>query len=369
VGSGNTIIDKGVLAHITTTVEEPDTKIKGNQIYVHPVSGENIDLNFDFETPEEGFWVWNKPVLAKPSKMRGNTIVEYGSSAHSYVMGVDISTGKGRDYCTIEVFDVDTRDQVAEFMARVLPRELAMYADMIGRFYNTALMVVERNNGGDIIIDELRYTYMYPRLWRKKEINDKPQPMSARRRKTRPLKVGTYGFMTTSSSKPSLNKLLVDFIRETDDGWRIHSSRLLNQFQTYVRKRDRAGKDTNKTEAEEGVNNFDDLVIATALAFVGANDAVLIDSSNLLPTGSNTSFTSATGPTILTDISKVDIQQEMSQKGGPSLLMPMTLAPDEVPEVAAQRVIDAYTIQLGGIPISQGRPLVTPPKYFYTRDK
>lgn len=367
VGSGNTILDKGVLAHITTTVREPSMKVRENQTYVHPVSGENIDLNFTFEDEGQGLWIYRQPVLAKPAKMRGNSVIEHGSSAHAYVMGVDISTGKGRDYCAIEVFDVDTREQVAEFMARVLPRELAMYADMIGRFYNSAMMVVERNNGGDIIIDELRYTYMYPRLWRKKEINDKPVPMSARRRKSRPLKVGTYGFMTTSSSKPSLNKLLVDFIRDTEDGWVIYSSRLLNQFQTYVRKRDRAGKDTNKTEAEEGANNFDDLVMATGLAFVGANDAIMIDSSNLLPTGSNTEFKSTTGPTIMTDITKIEVQQDISSRGGPSLLMPMTLSPDEVPEVAAQRILDSYTVQLGGIPISQGRPLVTPSKYFYDK--
>jgi hypothetical protein len=55
------------------------------------------------------------------------------------------------------------------------------------------------------------------------------------------------------------------------------------------------------------------------------------------------------------------------ETAGPALLAPMSLAPDEVPEISAQRQLDAYTIQLGGIPIGQGKPLITPPKWFYTR--
>jgi len=48
-------------------------------------------------------------------------------------------------------------------------------------------------------------------------------------------------------------------------------------------------------------------------------------------------------------------------------LMPMALSPEELPETVASRVIDAYTLQLGAIPISQGKPIVTPRDYFYTK--
>lgn len=378
VGSGNTVLPKSVLNFVQTTVAEPEDiigednkpgkKITGYQTYVHPVSGEIEDMSFDFKEPEEGFWIWKSPVLAKPMKKSGSTIIDHGDAAHSYVMGVDIATGKGRDYSAIEVFDVDTMEQVAEFMARCLPRELVKYIDRIGRYYNCALAVVERNNGGDILIDQLRYDMMYPRLWRQKDINDKPKPSSSNSRQ-RPMQVKPYGWNTTVASKPTLNKFLLDFIRDNEqEGYRIYSKRLLKQFQTYVRKRDRLGHDTTKTEAEEGAGNFDDLVMACAMALRATTDAFIIDSSNLVPMGANSDFGSQDGPIIMSDAQRAASQKKYIDQGGPSLLMPISMAPDDIPELSAARELDAYTIQLGGIPISQGKPLVTPPKYFFGRE-
>jgi len=366
VGSGHTVLSKEVLTHIQTTVKEPEQKVTGYQTYVHPVSGVVEDINFDFQDPEQGLWIWKKPVVASTMKKRGSLIVDQGSKAHSYAMGVDIATGKGRDYSTIEVFDIDTMEQVAEFMAHCLPRELVKYIDRIGRWYNCALAVVERNNGGDTLIDSLRYDVMYPRIWRKKDINDKPRIQGATTQ--RAMKVAHYGFSTSMASKPTLNKFLIDFLSENaDDGYKIYSVRLLKQLQTYVRKRDRTGRDTNKTEAEDGSGNHDDLVIACALAFVGTSDAFMTDSGNLIPVGSGGGFGNQTGPTIFSDSSQVGQQKAFAEHGGSSLLMPMALAPDEIPNISAQRHIDAYTLQLGAIPIGPGGPIITPPKYFYTR--
>ena len=63
----------------------------------------------------------------------------------------------------------------------------------------------------------------------------------------------------------------------------------------------------------------------------------------------------------------VDSQQQYVASGGQHLLMPMALAPDDVPEISAQRQIDEYTLQLGGIPIGQQGPTVVPPKYYYDK--
>lgn len=367
VGSGHTVLSKEVLGAMALTVADPVYKVTGTQTYIHPVTGESEDLDFDFSDPEEGLWVWQPPVLASPDKKRGDLLIERGAPAHSYVCGVDISTGKGKDYSAIQVFDIDTMEQVAEFMARVLPRDLVKFIDRIARWYNCATLVIERNNGGDIVIDQMRYDMMYPRLWRKKDINDKPTPASAKvRKKARPLKVSSYGFMTTQSSKATLNKFMLDSFRD-DGGYTIYSRRLLKQFNTYVRKRDRIGRDTNRTEAEDGAGNYDDLVMAAALALVALHDGLQIDAANLLPTGSNTTFKSMTGPTILTDAGMVEMQESLADKGGSQVLMPMTMSPDEVPEVAAQRIVDEYTLQLGGIPMSQAKPIVTPRSYFYEK--
>jgi len=367
IGSGNTILSPEVLSYMTSTVVDAPQVVTGHQTYVHPVSHNIEELNFSFDQPDEGLWVWEPPVPAVAEKRRGDQIIERGKAAHSYVMGVDIATGKGRDYSAIEVFDIQTMEQVAEFMARCLPRDLIKYVDRIGRWYNSALAVVERNNGGDIIIDQLRYDVMYPRLWRKKGINDKPMAPGSKGN-ARAMQVAPYGFATTMASKPAMNKFLLDFIRDKPgDGYQIRSKRLLKQFQTYVRKRDRMGKDTGKTEAEEGAGNFDDLVIACGLALIGTQDAFQIDSGNLLPFGAGDNFKSQDGPVILSDQAVLNAQQKYVSEGGQHLLMPVALAPADVPEVSAQRQIDAYTLQLGGVPMGQQGPTVVPPKFFYQR--
>jgi intein/homing endonuclease len=359
VGSGHTVLSKTVLSHISTTAVDPSAtegmRVTGFQTYTHPVTGEIEEINFDFTEPEEGLWIWKKPILGSPDVKRGDIVIKPGAPAHSYVMGVDISTGKGRDYSAIVVFDVNTMEQVAEFMARCLPRELIKYIDRIGRYYNSALAIIERNNGGDILIDQLRHDLMYPRLWRQKEINDKPRSGALRRQ--RMPKYKSYGWNTTAASKPTLNKFLIDYIRDKpDEGYTIYSKRLLKQFQTYVRKRDRGGHDTGKTEAEEGAGNYDDLVMACALALRGIADSGDSDMGNLVPTGSGF-LNNDMG--ISLDISQV------ADKMGNNFLLPMSSIMDDDPILNAQRELENFASSLGAMPISQERGIVTPPKNIF----
>lgn len=368
VGSGNTVLDKEVISLIGTTVVEPEQKIIGKQIYIHPVTGESEEQDFDFEDKDQGLWIFKKPVLAQPEKRISGKIVEEGRDAHPYVMGVDISTGKGRDYSAIQVFDLVEREQVAEFMARVLPRELVKYIDRIGRYYNNALTVVERNNGGDIVIDSLRYDMAYPRLWRKKDINDKPTASRGAKRKQRALRVSPYGYNTSAASKAILNKFLQDCLRsDPDDTWSVYSKRLYKQLQIYVRKRDRSGRDTGRTEAEDGAGNFDDLVMATALALIGTSDGFISDANNMVPIGGGLDFKSLSGPMILGDEAMIEVQKSYAEKGGQNFIMPMSLSPDEYPELLASRAVEAYALQLGAVPISEGKPVIQSKDFFYKR--
>jgi len=214
----------------------------------------------------------------------------------------------------------------------------------------------------------LRYQMAYPRIWRKKDINDKPTPTRGTKRKQRALKVSAYGYNTSQASKSILNKYLVDYLRsDPNDTWTIYSKRLYKQLQIYVRKRDRSGRDTGRTEAEDGAGNYDDLVMATALAFIATSDGFILDSGNMFPTNGSSDFKSMSGPLIYGDAAMIEVQKSYMEKGGQTFLMPMTLAPDELPEIVASRVIDNYAMQLGAIPISQGRPIITPQRYFYEK--
>lgn len=351
VGSGNTVVPASVLNMIGSTTKDPTKIITGFQTYVHPVTGEVDELNFDFKEKEQGFWVWKEPVTGSPEKRKNDTILEAASKPHSYVMGVDIATGKGKDYSAIEVFDVDTMEQVAEFMARCLPRELLKFIDRIGRWYNCALAIVERNNGGDIVIDSLRMDYMYPRLWRRLTVNDKPKSMSSSGT-ARSLQAKPYGFSTSSASKPTLNKLLLDYLSEHEnEGYQIYSRRLHKQLQTYVRKRDRLGRDTTKTEAEEGAGNFDDLVIAAALALLGVSDASNVQTGIISP------FLSASYGESPVTKSIVDLNNN-------NIFAPISVSPEKLEAESIQEQLDQYMLQLGAVPISEQQAIISHRSYF-----
>ncbi len=282
VGSGNTIIESAALQTVSDTVSDEFNVLSAPQHYVHPVSNEPMVVDFTTKGVGEGLRIWDKPVHGIPAKTRGKTIIEPGVEPYTYVAGLDLATGKGADYHALQMLCLETRSQVAELMMHCKPRELKYIVDYICRYYNNALLVVERNNGGDHFIDEMRLELNYPRLWRKKVVTNNSSRTS--------VSYGEYGFFTGPAGKPILNRYLLDYVRANqEEGFKIKSRRLHKQMLTYVRKKDQAGNDTNRTEAESGPGNHDDLVIALALAFVGLSDAGG-DHSILMPMRANPDF-------------------------------------------------------------------------------
>ena len=340
VGSGHTVLDTKVIAYLSTLVLDDFKRVKGPQTYMHPVKNEHMTINFNGGDrreldKDEGLWVWKKPNHGKRPVYKGRQLIEPGEQPHRYSIGIDTATGKGRDYFGLEVLDIDTQEQVAEMMIRTLPKYFKLLADYIGRWYNNALMVIERNNGGDAFIDDMRYDLMYPNLWRKKDINDKP---THGQRKS-PLKVAEYGFYTGQASKPTLNKALMDYLHP-QGGYRIYSRRLLKQIQIYVRKKDRAGRDTDKTEAEEGPGNHDDLVISFGLACLGINDAAGQSTGGLLPFQESMQSEFGIG-----DNSDNHIHLDSSA------LAPITGFVDEMPDMTISSELIKFAEQLGALPV------------------
>jgi hypothetical protein len=251
----------------------------------------------------------------------------------------------------MEVFDVTEAEQAAELMIRCLPRAFKFLVDYLGRWYNNALLVIERNNGGDAFIDDLRLDLAYPNLWRKVQPAATPSRTGAR------VKRSPFGFYTGSTSKPILNGCLKDNIRADGHGVTIYSRRLLKQLMIYVRKRSRAGGDTDKTEAESGPGNFDDLVMATGLALVGWSDATLDQNRLLAPVVSDVRLSYSADQPVSKALSAQENAQELWIPGGVLLPVMMTNGAQEAAGAFAE--IQKFTRQLGALPTEQALPQIS----------
>ena len=86
------------------------------------------------EEPKEKYmagqmWVWNEPI-----------------KDHRYIMGVDVSRGDSEDSSSICIVDFDTREQVAEYLGKIPPDELADVCFKWGSMYS-AFTVVDITGG------------------------------------------------------------------------------------------------------------------------------------------------------------------------------------------------------------------------------
>jgi hypothetical protein len=78
-----------------------------------------------------------------------------------YVMGVDSSTGVGQDFCAFQVLKIVTKElyeQVAVYKNnKIKPEEYAAIVAATSEWYNNCLMVVENNDVGKFVTEELWY--------------------------------------------------------------------------------------------------------------------------------------------------------------------------------------------------------------------
>jgi hypothetical protein len=105
-------------------------------------------------------------------------IWEFPQPGHHYFAGVDTARGDGEnvtigDYAAIIVWNGETGEQAARFMSRVSPEAIAEQAGLIGIFYNNAVLNVEINGLGYIVMRELRDRHFYPNQYRWMGRNDK----------------------------------------------------------------------------------------------------------------------------------------------------------------------------------------------------
>ena len=163
-------------------------------------------------------------------------------SERKYVIGVDPAGGGSEgDYACAEVIDRQTAMQCAELHGHYSPRELALKLIELGRMYNNALLVVERNNHGYGVLANLRAAG-YQKIF---------------------CDGGQDGWLTSAVSRPAMIENLAASLSVKPE--LFQSTRLLTECRTFIRRRDGG--------SGGGAGSHDDCVMAMAVALAGREAA------------------------------------------------------------------------------------------------
>jgi len=167
-----------------------------------------------------------------------------------YIIGADPAEGRlvstdSPDFSAAVVIDRDTGEEMASYRGRVPPEEFAYELADIGRDYNDALIAVERNVGGSVIIT-LERECLYPNVYYHRDWN-----------KERKKVIPVAGLPMNRLTRPVALNLLRRFVDDAPE--MIRDLRFVGEALTFTR--DEKGKPV----AQPGAH--DDTVFARALAY------------------------------------------------------------------------------------------------------
>ena len=182
--------------------------------------------------------VWKRPVRDHDDE-DGNRV-----TAHRYVLSIDASSGRGRDFSALEVIDVDEFEQVAEMQVKLETGLVAEEAYRLGRIYNDALIVPELQGGWGLAVEQVLKQLRYPRIYTRKTLDRLSQKWTDR-----------TGWDTTVRTRMVILEALETALREREFG--LYSQRAINEMGTFVYS------DMEKAEAQPGCN--DDMVMSLAI--------------------------------------------------------------------------------------------------------
>lgn len=222
--SGNPIWPPGTLKWYERHCEPP--KQVGNLYGGYQVSFE--------DSPKGYLKVWKKPL-----------------SYHSYVIGADISEGievlpddprrdNRQDYSAIAVMDRNTAEIVATWHGRMDPDQMGRQLDALGRYYNDAVIGVEKNNHGLMSLIVLR-DLNYPRIYYREK-----EGLSSLRT------TDEMGWRTDRYTRPLMIDETSKWLRERRVS--IYDEEMVGEMTSFVRYPDGQGRAAQ--------NSFDDRVIS-----------------------------------------------------------------------------------------------------------
>lgn len=192
-------------------------------------SKDNFDERFNYM---KGLWVWHNPIPGK----------EYG-------IACDVATGRNNDSSTMQVFDLETLEQCAEFQGKPNTEQFKKMIRIVANYYNDAKVSVERNSMGEGICqwfaygDEDAKLLPYDNFYFEKTRGRHLVP----------------GHFTSVGNRASMLALMLNFLLKPKNATKaaltIHSQRTITELKTFG---------WSKKGRLEGISNTDDLVLALA---------------------------------------------------------------------------------------------------------
>ena len=170
----------------------------------------------------------------------------------NYVVACDSAEGlEHGDYSTIVVGDAHTGERVATMRSHISIHHLGPVLEILGYWYHTALVIVERNASGLVPLEYLRQVG-YPRMYRQLDL----ATIQLSDRTPR------YGWHTSTQNKPSM---IHDWIRALeDDEIILHDQMMSVEASTFII--DKRGRFSAKAP------NHDDLLMCDFLLQQGIED-------------------------------------------------------------------------------------------------
>lgn len=188
------------------------------------------------DRPLKGLWIWKEPI-----------------PDHKYILAADIAKGSGDDSSSIQVVDMNTYEQVAEYVGKCTTLDCAHYAYRIGEYYNYAYSIIESNSIGEAVFTVLYYDLNYPNLFKQKKSKNGIEVMT--------------GWITNMKTRELVTNKFIDYYYD-DDMWETykpHSSRLLSQMKTWIYKGGRP---------DHSGSTHDDAIMSMAIGLYNIADGI-----------------------------------------------------------------------------------------------
>jgi len=180
---------------------------------------------------------YNDTMIIDPIERRGEGglfwIWKQANYSHTYVVSVDVGRGDGGDDSAIQVLDVTTMEQVAEWIGQVPPRVLGRMAVSIATEFNSALLVVDNKNiGYDALQEAIDLNYGNIHYTFRGDVYVDPAKHIAKNYDLKSKKDMVPGFTTTSANRPLMINKIERLFENREI--KIYSKRLYNQLLVFV---------------------------------------------------------------------------------------------------------------------------------------